>query len=258
MQPDISEFSYGFALTDELIRSRRLRGLGAPTFPNLVQEGGLGYDVQLPGTPVFLQFKLSDPMVRTSARESHLLGVPYYRMHLRRRDISDQHKLLLELENQGSIVLYACPEFHTAADLNVAFDTQSVVHSSAFWRPSDIGHLSDDDPHYIAFLPNAHHGYYCSEPRRIDKHSAPMAFKEPSPRLRDRRRVIRPEPPVLAKFADELIDLYAATVEPSKRPLADIARKAAEGRSPGDYARAVAQTLFDCLLAVSVFDDNAA
>jgi hypothetical protein len=50
-----SEFSFGYAFTENLIRSSTAAPTGAPIFPNLVQEAQLGYDVQikLPGLPLF-------------------------------------------------------------------------------------------------------------------------------------------------------------------------------------------------------------
>ena len=61
MRPNISEFSYGYALTNELIN---LHGIGTstgPVCPSLYDEGksGGGWDVKLNsgGVPLFLQFK---------------------------------------------------------------------------------------------------------------------------------------------------------------------------------------------------------
>ena len=39
MKPNISEFSYGYALTDELVHSPGSHLVGAPVFPSLYQEG---------------------------------------------------------------------------------------------------------------------------------------------------------------------------------------------------------------------------
>lgn len=63
MQPDISEFSYGYALTEEFIFRSGMPLRAAPLFPSLLSEGktGGGFDVSIPfvGYPLFLQFKLS-------------------------------------------------------------------------------------------------------------------------------------------------------------------------------------------------------
>jgi hypothetical protein len=72
MPAEFSEFSYGFAVTNELINGYRTPLVAAPVFPSLIEEGRTGVaDVRLdrPGIPLFLQFKLPDCMLRNSARE---------------------------------------------------------------------------------------------------------------------------------------------------------------------------------------------
>ena len=113
MKPQISEFSYGYALTDELIHWHGTNLTAAPIFPSLYQEGQPrgGYDLMLQrlGLPLFLQFKLADCMVLRNAQEvkDHIFHVPYYRMHLRPTKHSSQHEMLLSLENQGNEVYYS-------------------------------------------------------------------------------------------------------------------------------------------------------
>lgn len=107
MEPDLSEFSYGFALTSELIAKFHLKRAGAPEFATQNAEGkpGGGWDMKLPSVPIYLQFKRSDEMRRRTAREATLFGtLPFYRMHLRRKDLSDQHQLMLDLEAGGKHV----------------------------------------------------------------------------------------------------------------------------------------------------------
>ena len=82
MDTDISEFSYGFALVDELINRGGWPITAVPVYPSLFDEGRLGYDVALErgGVPVFLQFKLSHYMVRKTAKEVRKgLTTPLYR-----------------------------------------------------------------------------------------------------------------------------------------------------------------------------------
>jgi len=60
--PAFSEFTFGYALTDNLV-NRVLSGVrGVPLFPSLNEEGqaDVGYDVKIPrfSRPLFLQFKL--------------------------------------------------------------------------------------------------------------------------------------------------------------------------------------------------------
>ena len=80
MKPKFSEFSYGYAVTEELIKSGEVTA--PPEFPSLYAEGQLGggYDVKISfGIPIFLQFKLSDYLSRSSAKEFKTIGGPYCR-----------------------------------------------------------------------------------------------------------------------------------------------------------------------------------
>lgn len=174
MNPDISEFSYGYALTETLIGAASSAIRAAPIFPSLIQEGnaGGGYDVQIPfaGFPLFLQFKLAHHMVRDSAFEvqAGLLCTPFYRMHLRPTKHSQQHPMLLALEATGAAVYYTAPRFHTPAELNDAYILRQVVDKSIFLKPSEIGVLPDDDSHHVSFTSSGYPMYLCShEPRRL-------------------------------------------------------------------------------------------
>ena len=172
MSPDISEFSYGYALTETLISAVPRPIRAAPVFPSLLDEGkpGGGYDVEIPfaGFPLFLQFKLSHKMVRDSAFEAQrgLITTPFYRMHLRPTKHSQQHPMLLELEASGAAVYYAAPHFDTPAALNAAYLSGQVVHRSVFFRPSEIGPLPDDGDHHLTFK-DGHPVYLCSDNPRM-------------------------------------------------------------------------------------------
>ncbi len=171
MKPDISEFSYGYAVTESFIWDTTLPVVGAPIFPSLIMEGRAGgYDVAIPfeGVVLFLQFKLSHYMVRNSAFESRggYLSMPFYRMHLRPRRHSRQHDMLLELEASGHPVLYAAPKFHRSHELNRAYLRRTIVQQSLLISPSIIGSLSDDGEHHLSFR-NGSPVYLCSKPKKI-------------------------------------------------------------------------------------------
>ncbi len=176
MHPDISEFSYGYALTESLVSSATTRLRAAPVFPSLIEEGrkGGGYDVKIPfpGTPLFLQFKLSHRMVRDSAIEVQkgVFHTPFFRMHLRPTKHSQQHPMLLELEATGAAVFYAAPYFHTPAELNDAYTKREVVQRSVFIKPSEVGTLPDKDDHHVAFK-RGHPIHLCSENPRVIRES---------------------------------------------------------------------------------------
>lgn len=153
----ISEFSYGFALTHELVLS--LGSLkAAPIFPSLIEEGrtGGGYDVKLdaPGLPLFLQFKRSERLSRGTAREIKAgapLSPPYYRMALTARKDSDQHDMLIALDRSPNLVFYAAPLFHRKEEFDEAFLKGQVRARSFFVSPAKIGKFNDNDAHHISF-----------------------------------------------------------------------------------------------------------
>lgn len=174
MTPNISEFSYGYALTDNLIHGSGLGAAAAPVFPSLIAEGGLGYDLRLdrPGSILFLQFKLSHCMVRNNAMEIKTHGIfprgsRFYRFYLHRTSHSDQHPLLLALEAAGSEVYYVAPAFHEPAELDEVYLSRTVAANSVFVRPSWIGAIVDADQHHVSFVLNGPRHWF-SRPKPIE------------------------------------------------------------------------------------------
>ncbi len=125
MEPEISEFSFGYAVTDAVVHDICVPVTAAPVFSSLYKEGVRGWDVAIPiaGVPLFLQFKLCHHMVRNTSREARegWLRPPFYRIYLRTYPPHDQHQMLLDLEHTGQQVLYVAPAFHTLTDMNNAF-----------------------------------------------------------------------------------------------------------------------------------------
>ena len=171
MTPEISEFSYGFALTNEIVGWAPLAA--APLFPSLIEEGkaGGGYDVKLdqPGLAIYLQFKRSHCMVRPNAREISEYGlplaIPFYRFAITEAKKSNQHEMLLALDEDEDLVFYAAPQFHLLDEINHAWSQNRVADRSIFLRPGDIGSL-DDESHHVAF--DGARAWLCSEPKKID------------------------------------------------------------------------------------------
>lgn len=169
-----TEFSFGYAFTENLIRWSATAPATAPHFPNLVQEGQLGYDVaiNLPAYPLFFQFKLPELMVRETAKEIATFGLPlhcdFFRMALMRRDSSSQHQLLIDLETSApGAVFYASGMMADIAAFNAAYGAAQVHIRSALFSPGDIGPLPDNLHHVVSYNDGATHGWYCSEPRKI-------------------------------------------------------------------------------------------
>jgi len=152
--PFFSEFSYGYALTEDLIVSQGTSVSIAPIFPSLIEEGQVGFDVLVErnGIPLFLQFKLAHYISRRTAHEVRdgLFEPPLYRMHLRCRNEMNQHSLLLSLEEEGNEVYYTAPAFHLREQLDEAYRNRQVWERSFQIKPSDIGALSQED-HHVSF-----------------------------------------------------------------------------------------------------------
>ena len=177
MRLGFTEFSFGYAFTENLIRWRwnLLKPCGAPSFPNLVQEAILGYDVKvdMPGFALFFQFKLPQLMVLKTAREIAKLALPikppFYRMPLMPKKLSDQHQNLVDLEEgcHTNSVFYATPALSCQNEFNCAYNNAEVHLKSALFSPKDIGRLPDEEQHSIVFE-DFSNAWFCSEIKEID------------------------------------------------------------------------------------------
>lgn len=199
MTPDISEFSYGFALTNELVGWASLSA--APIFPSLIEEGkkGGGYDVKLDqaGAPLYLQFKRADCMMRASANEikNHglPLSTPFYRFPITPRNKSFQHTSLVELDDGSNLVFYAAPRFHTINEINRAWQNADVSARSIFVAPSAIGLIHDNEKHAVSY--DNSRTFFCSEPREIGALSATELSEKIQSQLTSDSRPVREKLP---------------------------------------------------------------
>jgi len=172
---ELSEFSYGFGLTNELVGKLTLRA--APIFPNLVEEGrpGGGYDVLMKrrGVPLYIQFKLSEYMRSLNAKPAKCIingGFPiakhFYRFALMKTLRSRQHQMLYKLDRGKNEVLYAAPKFHTLFDMNKYWRNNTIEEESVLVSPRSIGRIRDNNLHHVAF-DNQPHAYFCSEAKKV-------------------------------------------------------------------------------------------
>lgn len=155
--------------------------------------------LEAPGVPMFIQFKRSECLKRSSAKEIKAgarLDVPYYRMKITGKSDSFQHEMLVELDQSPNIVFYAAPMFHQKHEFDQAFLSGAVRQRSFFTRPQDIGHFSDDKEHCVSF-----DGGTCvvmSEPRVIEG----LGIFEVESLLRDR---LSEDKRPLREVADEAV-----------------------------------------------------
>jgi hypothetical protein len=181
MEARLTEFSYGYCVTEELTNNPGSRLIAAPYFPSLFTEGkkGGGFDVKI-GSALFLQFKLSDEMTRRTATEAqlNLLTPRFYRFWLHRRDRSNQHQMLIDLEKDpGNQVFYIAPKFADVNGLDIAYNTRTVVERSAMFSPTEIGPLPDNKYHRVAFRPDEDSGWFLSKPKRLPIHRKTELFE---------------------------------------------------------------------------------
>lgn len=171
--PQFSEFTFGYALTDNLISACPPGVKGVPIFPSLKAEGKEdgGYDVEIPrfSAPLFLQFKLPQVVKRKqdSEQNEHPLSTTFYRMHLMRRDRSPQHASLVKHASRGREVYYVTPEFSSNDEINTYYIDGTVHEHCAFFAPEEIGPLEDDKPHHVAYELGNDTAWLCSKPRAL-------------------------------------------------------------------------------------------
>ena len=234
MKLDYTEFSFGYAFTENLILSYA-KPRSAPYFPNLRQEAKLGYDVciDFPGCPLFFQYKLPELMSRDTAKElSHpclkgKLKAPFFRMHL----MSNQHEQLIKLEKDWKdSVYYATPRMENICLFNDAYINEEVHKRSFLFSPVDIDQLPDNRKHSIAYCDKG--AWVCSEPRKIKT----FTFKDIEAKIVEslkesrrsslesvaneiRKKILEPIPPHFKEYASQIEEQIIAKF--SERPEID-------------------------------------
>lgn len=153
MRSELSEFSYGFAITAELRDLFWPWVVEAPIFPTLRAEAQLGWDVRFPvnGRSFFLQFKVADALTRATAAEWSDYGAPYYRFPLHRLSRSDQHNRLRTLAATEPFVFYVAPRFHTLFEFNQSYRKTNVAPDSVWIPLSSLPAVTDDLQHHLTY-----------------------------------------------------------------------------------------------------------
>jgi len=247
MKRKVSEFSYGFVLTHELVNAYGYLATDSPqnSRKRKKKDDGDASDAGPSGYPMFLQFKASEYMKRRNAGESKLVGLPYFRFALHRKTQSNQHQLLIELERKGCAVFYATPKIHEAVNLNSAFFDHQVVASSLFINPGGIGELPDNQSHRVVFSGRSEEVYLCSRPRKLDGVIHGAAFAEAVRRIVSEREPQSLDDEFFNRLAGDMVSL----VSPNRRIFDELSRGKVE-MSASTFANYLAKTLFDCELLI--------
>lgn len=163
-----SEFTFGFAFTQEVTTMCWEALAGAPEIPSLFDEGhGKGFDVSLGlwGWTLFAQFKRGSLLTRSTALQWATYGASYYRFEIYPASRSAQHSDLMQLEASAPLhwVAYVSPVFHTSNELNALFTNRQVLDSVRMISPSAIGTLSDE-LHFVTYQTRVDTALVHSEP----------------------------------------------------------------------------------------------
>jgi hypothetical protein len=249
MKRKVSEFSYGFVLTHELVHTYGYLHTDSPSLSSgMKKKKGIAHGEggeTLRGYPLFLQFKASEYMKRKNAGESKLVGLPYFRFALHRKTQSNQHQLLIELERKGNAVFYGTPKIHEAVNLNGAFFDNKVVSSSLFVSPSEIGELPDNEVHRVVFSALSQDVYFCTRPRMLERVIHGESFTESITGICATKQADNLDDEFFHWLASEMVSL----ISPNRRIFDELSRGKLE-MGAATFANYLAKTLFDCELLV--------
>jgi hypothetical protein len=253
MKLGYTEFSFGYAFTENLIRSSATGPKTAPVFPNLVQEARVGYDVKIdaPGLPLFFQFKLPEIMKRETAREIATynlpgLTTPFFRMSLMPSGLSRQHEVLIELEKKyPNAVFYASPRMQDRRAFNRAYVRANVHRASVLFSPSDIGLFRDRKAHSVAYRDGLAVAWVCSEPMEISvtsfeklEHQVLLNFEKP------KFRTLRAATPEMRELVRSVV---SAPMREAEASIAEQIRTRSAPEAPG-IAQPLEQPVEDLLV----------
>lgn len=245
MKRKVSEFSYGFVLTHELVHAYGFLPTDVPK-PRPARRGRQeSGGPPRRGVPLFLQFKASEYMKRKNAGESKLVGLPYFRFAIPRQTQSNMHHLLIELEKRGNAVFYVTPRIHEAVNLNSAFFDREVVASSLFVSPSGIGEIEDNETHRVVFSGRSDDAYICPSPRRLSLAFGGGKFLEAIDETLASLEAEETGDEFFRRLASEMVSI----VSPNRRIFDELSRGGLE-MAPSTFANYLAKTLFDCELLI--------
>lgn len=169
MITEFSETQFSFGITRELEDDIVWRSLGYAKFPTLREEAELGYDVSFDHGihAIFLQYKVPKYLKRSNAKQWEVFQKPYYRFHIYKRSISNQHQKLYELSLRHPKTYYCSPGFHSFDDYYKYRSSSSISQHSIFIPVRGLGAIRDNERHFIAYNINPNVFYMFSEPKEV-------------------------------------------------------------------------------------------
>lgn len=144
-----------------------------------------------------------------------VINLPYYRFRLRtetRLGTRNQHYLLVELANSGSLVYYVAPAFYIQYTFNMLFTQKQILQTSVFVEPNRIGHLPGSSKHTVVFHENQLNQYWlCSEPSVIKKSIDFDSFLKSISTYWKMDRVIRYDLNNIQQLKEKMIEIIKET-----------------------------------------------
>lgn len=141
-----------------------------PYFPTQNQEAEIGSDVvigirngDLLLEPLFLQYKRSEKLVRSTANEWAEFQKPYYRFEVHSRN---QHNTLVRLGHTVGTAVYVAPGFHTTAEYESHHKNRRLATNSVCFDCGEMNSINHND-HCIVDTFNPLRGAFCSDSEEI-------------------------------------------------------------------------------------------
>jgi hypothetical protein len=159
-KPTFSESSFGFAVTEQMIRRHRWRLAGIPYFPWIDEEGLLGWDVNIPfwGLSYFLQFKRGE--------EFRYRTQPVcFRFPVYKPSRSQQHNILVDWAVSERLTYYCAPCFTSGSDLMHHSLGTTLLANTKFIPARELPRigLSDNTQHFVTYT-KVNSGAFRSKP----------------------------------------------------------------------------------------------
>jgi hypothetical protein len=170
MRPHFTELQYAYSCTKEIEDDLILPTFGVPYFPSLRDEGKCGFDVKINTivAPIFLQYKVSDYMVRKKARKWNLFNSAHFRFPIYPADKSPQHNLLKKLSLTQPFVYYCASALEDYKEYEYYHKQRNITSNSAFIPLARLPYIMGSNNHDILFDLASRRGFFCSDPRKIE------------------------------------------------------------------------------------------
>lgn len=169
MDSEFSEFQYGYSATSQLENRFKKYLIKPPHLPSLIEEGKVGYDLELPsnGNPIFFQFKLSKYLSQRNAKQWNHYNLPYYRFKIWPKSKSNQHNELISLSQRKLYVFYCSPIFYKRIDYFRFHMSNSILQNSKITPCLMLPRISGNAKHCICYDQNGSNTQFFSKSDKI-------------------------------------------------------------------------------------------